>query len=80
MARGMERRAFLGAAGAAVAASVAGKASAAEKSSGKGGLKIIGIACSPRKGRSTTAAVRAALDAAKEAAPDAEVELIELDQ
>jgi multimeric flavodoxin WrbA len=41
-------------------------------------LKILGIACSPRKGMTTTKAVQAALDAAKAANPRIAVELIEL--
>jgi len=81
MDRDLKRRAFLGMTGAAVAGGLSvgayAQAQAESPSSGKG-IKVVGISCSPRKGKSTTAAVRAALDAAKEAAPDSEVELIEL--
>lgn len=41
-------------------------------------LRILGIACSPRKGMTTTKAVQAALDAAKAVNPLIEVELIDL--
>ncbi|HPD17671.1 MAG TPA: flavodoxin family protein [Planctomycetota bacterium] len=73
----LERRGFLGAAGAAVAAGLAAASVSAQEGMGKG-LKILGIATSPRKGKTTAAAVQAALDAAKEAAPGVEIELVEL--
>ena len=76
MATNVDRRAFLGAAGTVVAASVAANVSAAEAGGGK--IKIVGISCSPRKGKNTAAAVQACLEAVKKAAPDAETELIEL--
>ena len=41
-------------------------------------LKILGIACSPRRGMTTAKAVQAALDAAKAIHPRIEVELIDL--
>ena len=62
------------AAGAAIAASAAGGAEAAE---GKG-IKIVGICCSPRKGKTTAAALQVCLDAAKAVDPRIEVEFIEL--
>jgi len=71
----MERRAFLGAAGAAAAGLAAN--AAAQEAAGKG-LKIIGIATSPRKGKTTAAAVQACLDAAKAVGPTIDTELIEL--
>jgi multimeric flavodoxin WrbA len=40
--------------------------------------KLVGVACSPRQGKSTRAAVQLALDAAKEAYPELDVELIDL--
>jgi len=73
----VERRAFLGAAGAAVAAGLVAASASAQEAAGKG-LKIVGIATSPRKGKTTAAAVQACLDAAKEAAPGIEIELVEL--
>jgi multimeric flavodoxin WrbA len=41
-------------------------------------VKIIGVSCSPRKDRTTAAAVRACLEAAKAFSPKVEVELIDL--
>ena len=54
MAERMNRRAFVGAA-AATAAGLVGMSGAAEAAAP--GVKIIGIACSLRKGRSTAKAV-----------------------
>jgi len=69
------RRNFLAAAGSAALASAA--ASAAEPAA-DGSLRILGIACSPRKGMTTAKAVQAALDAAKAVSPRIVVELIDL--
>lgn len=77
MASDVERRAFLGVAGAAAAAGVIASAASAQEAAPKG-IKIVGIATSPRKGKSTAAAVQACLDAAKAAGPNIETELIEL--
>lgn len=77
MGNELERRAFLGTAGAAVAAGLAAASASAQEVGGKG-LKIIGIATSPRKGKTTAAAVQAALDAAREVVPGVETELIDL--
>ncbi|MHC4404742.1 MAG: flavodoxin family protein [Planctomycetota bacterium] len=74
----LTRRGFLGAAGAAAAAGAA-SASEAETASKPGGIKIIGISCSPRKGKSTATSLGVCLEAAKEVDPQLiEVELIEL--
>jgi len=81
MAEDLTRRGFLGAAGAAVVAGVASEvALAAEgKEAPKGGpIKIVGLSCSPRKGKTTAAAIQVCLDAAKAAGPNIEVELVEL--
>jgi multimeric flavodoxin WrbA len=81
MAEDLTRRALLGAAGAAVVAGVTSEAAlAAEgKEAPKGGpIKIVGLSCSPRKGKTTAAALQVCLDAAKAAGPNVEVELIEL--
>jgi multimeric flavodoxin WrbA len=43
-------------------------------------MKIVGISCSPRKGKSTTYALKACLQAVKETAPDVETMLIELSE
>lgn len=75
------RRALLGAVGAAALVGVAaGAAGAAEgKEAAKTGpIKIIGLSCSPRKGKTTAAALQVCLDAAKAVGPAIEVELIEL--
>jgi len=71
----MNRRLFLGAAAAAVAAS-AGFAKAAEPAAGS--VKIIGIAGSLRKGKTTYKAVALALESAKTVSPAIATELIEL--
>ena len=75
------RREFLGKAGTAAAAGAgtgavlaADSAHAAESKL----IKIIGVCCSPRKGKTTATALRACLDAAKEVGGNVEVELIEL--
>ncbi|MBP7936769.1 MAG: flavodoxin family protein [Phycisphaerae bacterium] len=41
-------------------------------------MRIVGVCCSPRKGKTTAAAMQICLDAAKAVSPDVEVELIEL--
>ena len=72
----MNRRKFMTktlAAGAAVSISSA-TANAGDRKS----VKIIGISCSPRKGKTTATAVQAALDAAKKVDGRIEVELIDL--
>ena len=76
----MDRRDFLYSAGTVLAAGAlaATGASAAEAGGAKQPVKILGIACSPRKGMTTAKAVQAALDAAKGSDPRIEVELIDL--
>jgi len=81
MAEDLTRRALLGAAGAAVVAGAASEVAAATegKEAAKAGpIKIIGLSCSPRKGKTTAAALQVCLDAAKAVGPNIEVELIEL--
>jgi multimeric flavodoxin WrbA len=90
MAEDLTRRGFLGVAGAAVVAGVAAQAALAaeDKEAPKAAetketpktapIKIIGLSCSPRKGKTTAAALQVCLDAAKAVGPDVEVELIEL--
>ncbi len=74
MSKQITRRNFLGAAGAAALVSAVGStATAADKP-----LKILGIACSPRKGMTTAKAVQVALDSAKAVSPRIETELIDL--
>ncbi len=68
------RRRFLGAAGAAGL----GVAATAEASGARAAVKIVGVSCSPRKGKTSIAALRVALEAAKSVDPRIEVEAIEL--
>lgn len=70
------RRNFLAVAGSATLAATM-TAHAAQPGDAKP-LRILGIACSPRKGMTTAKAVQAALDAAKAMHPRIEVELIDL--
>ncbi len=83
MTSDLSRRKFLGAAGAAVAAS-AGTYVAAQAEEqpaagpGKGPVKIVAVNCSPKKGGSVTAALKLALAEAKAVSPAVETELIEL--
>lgn len=72
----MDRRKFMTrtlAAGAAVSI-----ASAPANASSSKPVKLLGISCSPREGKTTATAVRAALDAAKKVDLRIEVELIDL--
>jgi multimeric flavodoxin WrbA len=81
MAEDLTRRAILGAAGAAAVAGMASEVAAATEAQEvpRGGpIKIIGLSTSPRKGKTTAAALQVCLDAAKATGPDIEVELIEL--
>ena len=74
------RRKFMGAAGAAIVAGAA-TTTASVQAVGKTRAKtiwIIGVCCSPRKGKTTAASLRVALEAAEEVATNIEVELIEL--
>jgi len=79
MSSNTTRRTFLAAAGAVAAGLTAQTAlGQAAGTAAPKGIKIVGISCSPRKGKTTAAALQAALDAAKSADPAIEVELIEL--
>lgn len=72
----MNRRKFFAktvAAGAAVS-----MASASTKAAGDKNLRIIGISCSPRKGKTTATALKAALEAAETIDPRIKVELLDL--
>lgn len=68
------RRELMGAAG---AMAVAGALGAAAQDS-PANLKIIGVCCSPRTGKTTSAALALCLAAAKEKDPNIDTELIEL--
>jgi multimeric flavodoxin WrbA len=79
MSSDMTRRVFLGTVGATAVAASTGQAVAADADTPKSGsLKILGIACSPRPGKTTAAAVKVALDAAEAVGPAIETELVEL--
>ena len=73
----MDRRGFL-TTGLATGAGVisAGASSARGQSSGK--VKILGINCSPRKGKTTCKALEICLKAAEQVNPEIETQLIEL--
>jgi multimeric flavodoxin WrbA len=73
----LTRRNFLATGTAALAATTSTALAAAAGSSDQT-LRILGIACSPRKGMSTAKAVQAALDAAKALNPRIQIELIDL--
>ncbi|MCC6127324.1 MAG: flavodoxin family protein [Pirellulales bacterium] len=74
------RRDFLSATALAAGASAgsAAVASAAQSSPAGKPKKIVGICCSPRKGKTTAAALRTCLEAVRAELPGAETELIEL--
>jgi len=81
MPTNLTRRGFLGAAGLAGAASVAAGGLSAEtspKGSKTGAVKIIGVCCSHRKGKSTVSSMQVCLEAAKRVDKRIEVELIDL--
>lgn len=77
MKKQVNRRNFLATAGTAMLAATSTSALAAESGGGKP-LKILGIACSPRKGMTTARAVQAALDAAKAVDARIAIELVDL--
>ncbi len=70
----------MGASGTAMAVGTAagGVAAAAAEDGSTAHVRIVGVACSPRKGKTSAAALRVCLDAAKAVSPKIEVELIEL--
>jgi multimeric flavodoxin WrbA len=76
MKQNVTRRDFLASAG--VAALATGLVQGAEEAPKGKAIKIIGVACSPRKGMTTAKAVQAALDSAKGVDARIEVELIDL--
>jgi multimeric flavodoxin WrbA len=76
MKSNLTRRNFLATAGAAALAT--SLAHGAEETPKGKALKILGIACSPRKGMTTAKSVQAALDAAKSVDKRISVEMIDL--
>jgi len=69
------RRATLGMAG---TMALGGTAALSSENATGGPVRIVGIACSPRKGKTTATGVSAALDAARGVDPDIQTELIDL--
>ncbi len=78
MKENLTRRHFMAAAGTAALAAATPTALAAEAGGGNKPIKILGIACSARKGMSTAKSVQTALDAAKTVDPRIQTELIDL--
>lgn len=80
MASRVTRRSFLRGAGTSVAAaSVAGVALTQEAlAAPRKRIRIVGVCCSPRKGKTTAAAMQVCLKAAEDAAANVDVELVEL--
>jgi multimeric flavodoxin WrbA len=74
------RRRFMEAAGAAIVAGTATATTSAQAAAGSPGktIRIVGISCSPRKGKTTAASLQVCLDAAEKVDPRINVELIEL--
>jgi len=72
------RRRFLRALSLSAASTVAAASDLGQPAAVGFGPKLVGVACSPRPGKTTRAAVQMALDAAKEAHPELKVELIDL--
>ena len=79
MERDVSRRNLLGAAGAAAVAGLAGQVAAQPAGTAAGkAIKIVGISCSPRPGKTTAAALKVCLEAAAKVGPQVRTELIEL--
>ena len=78
MADKYPRRKFLAAVGTAVASPIVANAALAAPGQKANSIKIIGISCSPRKGKTTAAALKICLDVAKAVNPAITTQLIEL--
>jgi len=74
MSKNIGRRKFMQTAGVAALAGLASKSVYADD----GKTLIIGISCSPRKGKTTATAIQVALDAAKSFNPNVVVEMVDL--
>ena len=74
------RRRFMEAAGAAIVTGAATATTSTQAAAGSRGktIRIVGISCSPRKGKTTAASLRVCLQAAAKVDPRIDVELIEL--
>jgi multimeric flavodoxin WrbA len=73
----MDRRNFL-TAGIAATTAFASTGKARDKAASDESIRIVGVSCSPREGKTTATAVKVALDAAKKVNPRIQTELIDL--
>jgi len=73
----MDRRGFL-AAGIAATTAFASTGKTPAKAVNDGNIRIVGVSCSPRKGKTTATSVKVALDAARKVNPLIQTELIDL--
>jgi len=80
MTTDLTRRRFMEAAGAAIVTGTATATTSAQAAvvSRDKAIRIVGISCSPRKGKTTAASLQVCLDAAEKVDPRIDVELIEL--
>lgn len=76
MSQTINRRSLIGTAGATAAVSVLGREVSAQASADT--RKVVGVNCSPRKGKTTAAALRVCLAAAREGGKNITTELIEM--
>lgn len=74
----MDRRTFLANSVLAGGASALGAVHAAQAAGTDEKIRIVGISCSPRKGKTTAVAVRTALEAAQTVSPRIQTQLIDL--
>jgi len=74
----ISRRNFLGVVGAAATSGVVSASAGTEKKDLNSKRLIVGISCSPRKGKTTSQSVQVALEAAKKTDPKIETKLIDL--
>ncbi|RME91876.1 MAG: flavodoxin family protein [Verrucomicrobia bacterium] len=74
----LDRRGFLGVAGTVAAMGAITAAGAGQAAAPSGTVKILGVACSSRRGMTTAKAVQAALDAAGQVSPVIRTELMDL--
>ena len=78
MASELSRRGFLGTAGTLAAGAMLAAPAHAAEGEDRESIKILGICCSPRPGKTTATALKVGLEAARAVADNVEVELIEL--
>lgn len=79
MSKNITRRELLGAAGVVAAGAVVPGAMGAKVSQAKSNkLKVLGVSCSPRAGKTTAQSVQIVLDSVEQTAPIVETELLDL--